>query len=735
MGAEQSSALVVPTPVCLRPISFFLEEGARYRTHFISAGIPGDSAECMAFKRITVSFIQNGFRLLSMLPVVLTDDGVRCIQEFKNVRDSILFELNLPVPTDTVVTNVNSKETPFNLLLAEADSVLSIAEDLMRELFTQEAMLNYHIVAVYYCALVSMDSAPAAEIKLVQQRLVYATWRTRQLSYLKTNLIPEYFFGTQFSSNYVIDSTVKLGKGSYGTAYLTRHRLTGNLRAVKAMNVENATSYYLRKVHTEISILKDIDHPNIIKLSEVYFGKRTVYLVTNLCRGGELFELLNTGKAKGYVFKEDRTAIMVRDMLSAVHYLHSNGIVHRDLKLENFLFEEKSSNSSLILIDFGLSKRFDPGEIMTQRVGSCYYIAPEVLLGRYDYRCDVWSIGVLCYMILSGSPPFSGVSVNDVYEAIKTQVPSFAGSQFKHSSPACIDFVQRMLVKDPELRMTTTEALAHPFIKGIGDAVASQSQSSQEEQNQSFGAIVKNLGAFSLAPQVAESIVQSMAIFLSATPLVRVIFSLVVNILDIEQIRLLRDQFYSLDHMRSGTISLAAFNEGLMGAPSVLCEDYDLFFMFDEVATSARQGQSEGMTYREYIAGAMCGSFSLNEKLIEEVYHTLDADKQGYLSANSLRKFFGDSVSPAYLDLIIKDGDRSSTGKLVYDDFLHRWKEFQASICINGCSRPLAENGKDDYNITMVPQNDYKIDNKVHDALSIENTEVDDGSGTAMDTG
>ena len=729
MGAEQSSALEIPTPVCLRPISFFLEEAIRYRARFVTG--PEDSAECKSLKRITVSFIQNAFRLLSMLPVVLTDDGIRCANEFKHLRDSILFELNIAVPTDTVVTNVNSKETPFNLLLAEADSVLSIAEDLLKEEFTHEAMLNYHMISVYYCLLVSMKSATAAEVKLVQQRLVYSAWRARQLSYLKTNLIPEYFFGTHFSANYIIDSAVTLGKGSYGTAYLTKHRLSGYLRAVKAMNVENATSYFLRKVHSEINILKDIDHPNIIKLSQVYFGKRTVYLVTNLCRGGELFQVLNTAKSKGYVFKEERTAEMVRDMLSAVHYLHSNGIVHRDLKLENFLFEEKSSTSSLILIDFGLSKRFDHGEIMTQRIGSCYYIAPEVLLGRYDYRCDVWSIGVLCYMILSGSPPFSGASVNDVYEAIKTQEPSFVDSKFQHLSPTCIDFVQRLLVKDPELRMTTAEALAHPFIKWNNDDKQSSRSNSgfPGNFNQSHTDFIEKLGKDSLAPQAAEKIVRSMATFASATLLIRVICSLVVNVLDIEQIRFLRDEFHALDDMRSGTISLAAFNAGLLGAPSVLCEDYDLFSIFDKVAVSAQQGQVEGMTYREYIAGAMCGRLSLNDKLIEEVYYALDVDKQGFLTATSLRKFFGDSVSPAYLDLIVKDGDRSHSGKLIFDDFLHRWKEFQASACVYDNSLSIAERAED-YNVAMnTPSDDKGVGGKTHSEVG---TEVDDAS--AMDT-
>ena len=134
---------------------------------------------------------------------------------------------------------------------------------------------------------------------------------------------------------------------------------------------------------------------------------------------------------QGFVFREDRAALLMRDMISAVHYLHSKGIVHRDLKLENFLFEAKQSNSPLVLIDFGLSKYFEPDERMNQRVGSCYYTAPEVLTGSYDYKCDVWSLGVLCYMLLSGSPPFYGKSVDDVYNATLTQEPTFPEKKFR----------------------------------------------------------------------------------------------------------------------------------------------------------------------------------------------------------------------------------------------------------------------------------------------------------------
>lgn len=341
---------------------------------------------------------------------------------------------------------------------------MGLADEQFAEGMKFEAMLNYHCACVFYRVMETMIPTKASTMQ--HSKLVYAAERTRQASTIYQNFVRENFTGGSCSDMYEAHGTSKLGKGSYGSVYLSTHRVTGDERAVKVMNVDRITSYYLRKLHTEIVILKSLDHPNIIKLQDVFFGKRSVYIVTDLCRGGELFELLNSGKNQGFVFREDRASKLMRDMLSAVNYLHENGIVHRDLKLENFLFEDHNSSSPLILIDFGLSKHISKDERLTQKVGSCYYTAPEVLNGNYDFRCDVWSLGVLCYMLLSGSPPFFGKTVEDVYLSIQTKEATFTDKKFKHVSNGCLDFMKRLLVRDPRYRMTTGEALLHPFITG-----------------------------------------------------------------------------------------------------------------------------------------------------------------------------------------------------------------------------------------------------------------------------
>jgi len=158
---------------------------------------------------------------------------------------------------------------------------MMLAEEQMTESLRADAANNFHTVAIYYRVLESMLPSMAAEI---HSRLMYAAWRTKQASNLLENYVVEHFEGHTCSDVYEVHASNKLGKGSYGSVYLATHRRTGDDRAVKVMNVDRVTSYYLRKLHTEIAILRRLDHPNIVRLHDVFFGRRSVYLVTQLCR-------------------------------------------------------------------------------------------------------------------------------------------------------------------------------------------------------------------------------------------------------------------------------------------------------------------------------------------------------------------------------------------------------------------------------------------------------------------
>ena len=213
----------------------------------------------------------------------------------------------------------------------------------------------------------------------------------------------------------------------------------------------------------EIEILTNMHHPHIIELFDVFDDapNDAVHIVMPLCRGGELFGRIGGG------FSEVDAAVYSQQMLSALEYLHSQGIVHRDLKPENFMFLTEDEDSDLVLIDFGVSTFFHRGKPLDTALGTVYYTAPEVFDGEYDEKCDVWSIGIIIYMLLAGHAPFEDAKHREykIVSAIQNKPPPFKDREWAGVSPEAIAFLKRLLVKDPARRPGVTEALGDAWFK------------------------------------------------------------------------------------------------------------------------------------------------------------------------------------------------------------------------------------------------------------------------------
>lgn len=196
----------------------------------------------------------------------------------------------------------------------------------------------------------------------------------------------------------------ELGKGTYGVVRAGTHKETGQKRAIKT--IARAKIKNWDRFLTEVKILQTLDHPHVIKLFEYFEDDTNVYLVTELCSGGELFDRIIAAE----YFNEAMAAKIFKQILLALNYCHNENVVHRDLKPENFLFVDEGENSDLKIIDFGLSKIINSGRLqrMKTRAGTPYYISPEVLAGNYDVSCDMWSAGCMLYILLCGYPPFYG---------------------------------------------------------------------------------------------------------------------------------------------------------------------------------------------------------------------------------------------------------------------------------------------------------------------------------------
>ena len=287
----------------------------------------------------------------------------------------------------------------------------------------------------------------------IDNELQYKIWVA------KLKLATEY---TNLSDIYEITKT--LGNGKFGLVKLGINKQTGKNVAIKIMSKKEMTNEDLSLVQTEIEILKICQHPNIIHLYEVFENEEFFYIIMEYCEGGDLFSYL---EKRHFHIREDRACQIIHKILTALYYIHSYGIIHRDIKPENILMTSLDNNADIRILDFGLSKILGPGEYCIEPYGTLSYVAPEVLLEKsYNKQVDLWSLGITTYLIVGGSLPFDHIK-NDKEIARQTinDPPPFKGNVWKRVSEEAIDFIKKLLVKDPEKRMNIKEALEHEWIK------------------------------------------------------------------------------------------------------------------------------------------------------------------------------------------------------------------------------------------------------------------------------
>lgn len=353
-----------------------------------------------------------------------------------------------------------------------------------------------------------------------------------------------------------------------------------------------------------------LDHPNIVRLEEVYESHSEIYLVQELCLGGELFDRLD--EQPDYHYTEAECARLVKQMLSAVRYLHSRGIIHRDLKLENFLFSSTdATDSELKMIDFGLSKHFHFGEEQHEAVGTPYTVAPEVIKGRYDERCDIWAIGVIAFLLLSGEPPFGGCGGPEPLMTVRANILS---GSYEFSPPDvwsqvsdfARDFIRELLVTDPQKRPTARTAQKHAWL-------------------QEWASRSRNEHDHALNPNVVKALVN----FKEYSDMRKLLCEVLSFTLLPDQIKDLRREFEKMDTDGSGEISLSALKHVLMtnagaGSLGALTEEEveDIFNAMRVRKTETR------IHWHEFIAAGL-SQCSVDDRNLRLAFDRLDSDHKG----------------------------------------------------------------------------------------------------------
>lgn len=294
--------------------------------------------------------------------------------------------------------------------------------------------------------------------------------------------------------HYTLHETI--GEGALSRVRRGVHINSGITRAIKVVKKEDLEFGDRRKLLDEIELLKELDHINIGQVFEMYEDRKKLYFVNEMCQGGSLYDRVTQDRS----LNEVKIANIMRQLFSATAYLHENNIVHGDLQPKNIHFVSPEKDI-IKIIDFGTSRRVNEQHAMHGVFGTCYYLAPEVIEGEYSEKCDVWSLGVILYILLSGEPPFNADTDVEVVEKIKIGEYSLEGVIWNEISPQAKDLIQNLLVRQGD-RLSARKALQHPWFKLCKEI---EDQNPDAHRSDAIYRALANLSTFSSKNKVKQA--------------------------------------------------------------------------------------------------------------------------------------------------------------------------------------------------------------------------------------
>ncbi|KAM7502414.1 hypothetical protein LguiB_001318 [Lonicera macranthoides] len=443
----------------------------------------------------------------------------------------------------------------------------------------------------------------------------------------------------------------ELGRGQFGVTHLCTHKQTGEQYACKTIAKRKLVNKEdIEDVRREVQIMHHLTgQPNIVELKGAFEDKHSVHLVMELCAGGELFDRII---AKGH-YTERAAASLLRTIVQIVHTCHSMGVIHRDLKPENFLLLNKDEDSPLKATDFGLSVFYKQGEVFKDIVGSAYYIAPEVLKRKYGPEVDIWSIGVMLYILLSGVPPFwadfsyeitreivETESEHGIFNAILRGHIDFTSDPWPSISPQAKDLVKKMLTVDPKQRMTAREVLNHPWIKEDGEAPDTL---------------------------LDNAVLGRLKQFRAMNKFKKVALRVIAGCLSEEEIMGLKQMFKSMDSDNSGTITLEELKQGLAKQGTKLSE-----YEVKQLMEAADADGNGTIDYEEFITATMHMNRMDREEHLYTAFQYFDKDSSGFITKEELEQALREFGMDDGRDIkeVIAEVDADNDGRINYDEFV-----------------------------------------------------------------
>lgn len=453
----------------------------------------------------------------------------------------------------------------------------------------------------------------------------------------------------------------KLGSGAYGEVLLCRDKQLGEERAIKIIKKSSVSM----TVNTgclleEVAVLKQLDHPNIMKLFDFFEDKRNYYLAMEVLLGGELFdEIINRQK-----FSEVDAAIILKQVLSGCTYLHKRNIVHRDLKPENLLLESKAKDALIKIVDFGLSAHFEIGAgKMKERLGTAYYIAPEVLRKKYDEKCDIWSCGVILYILLCGYPPFGGQTDQEILKRVEKGKFVFDPPDWNKVSDDGKRLVELMLTYDASKRISAEEALNHPWI------IKMCSVKDVEMTRVDLAGALSNMKRF----QDTQKLAQAAMLFMGS------------KLTTAEERKELTNIFRRLDKNGDGQLDrselIAGYHKLLAWKArdgeaddeplGIKMDIQEIESEVDAILATVDFDKNGYIEYSEFVTVCMDKQLLLSEERLKAAFNQFDSDGSGNITSDELARLFGiTSIDDATWQEILASTDLNNDGQVDLQEFL-----------------------------------------------------------------
>ncbi|XP_057764885.1 calcium-dependent protein kinase 2-like [Salvia miltiorrhiza] len=427
----------------------------------------------------------------------------------------------------------------------------------------------------------------------------------------------------------------ELGRGQFGVTYTCTEMATGRQYACKSILKRKLVSKNDREdMKREVHIMQHLSgQPNIVEFRGAYEDRQAVHVVMELCGGGELFDRII---AKGHYSEKDASDLC-RQIVNVVHHCHFMGVMHRDLKPENFLLSSKEEKAMLKATDFGLSVFIEEGKVYRDIVGSAYYVAPEVLRRSYGKEIDVWSAGVILYILLSGVPPFWAETEKGIFDAILKEEVDFDSQPWPSISNSGKDLVRKMLTKDPKKRITSSEVLEHPWIKG---------QASDK--------------------RIDSAVLSRMKQFRAMNKLKKLALKVIAQSLSTEEIKGLKATFMNIDTDNSGSITYEELKSGLARLGSKLSE-----FEVKQLMEAADVDGNGTIDYEEFITATMHRHKLERDEHLFSAFQYFDRDGSGYITRDELEtamKEYG-MGDEGTIKEIISEVDTDNDGRINYEEF------------------------------------------------------------------